>query len=103
MGLAAKSSVAGRSAALARGSLYLEIAGVAVRLFKYLISAYYDEFVFSVNEWVLRDLLVLPASGADKIGQASPPRLTEQKQGRVGGGGPLARPGRDPCRVVLFE
>ena len=78
VGLAARSAVEGRAAATARGLLHLEISGVAVRLFKYLINDYYDEFVFSVHEWVLRDLVVLSASDVDATGQTSPPRLTSQ-------------------------
>ena len=40
MGLTAKSAVAGRSAAVARGLLHQDIFGVAVRLFKYLVNDY---------------------------------------------------------------
>ena len=74
-GLAAKSAVAGRSASVARGKLYRDVAGVTVRLFKYLINDYYDEFVFSVNEWVLRELEVLPPQAADAAAQAETARM----------------------------
>ena len=67
-GLAAKSSVQGRAAAVARGELHATVIGVAVRLFKYLINDYFDEYVYSVNEWVLRDLEVLLPQDADAIG-----------------------------------
>ena len=50
---------------MAGKQLYLDIIGVSVRLFKYLLTDYYDEFVFSVNEWVVRCLKVLPAGHAD--------------------------------------
>ena len=71
VGLAAKGAVAGRAAAAARGLLHQDIVGVTVRLFKYLINDYYDEFVFSVSEWVRRDLEVLQPHEADAAGQAS--------------------------------
>jgi hypothetical protein len=71
VGLAAKGAVAGRAAAAARGLLHQDICGVTVRLFKYLINDYYDEFVFSVREWVRRDLEVLQPHEADAAGQAS--------------------------------
>ena len=67
-GLAAKSSVQGRAASLARGELHATVIGVAVRLFKYLINDYFDEYVYSVNEWVLRDLVVLLPKDADAEG-----------------------------------
>ena len=50
---------------MAGKQLYLDIIGVSVRLFKYLLTDYYDEFVFSVNEWVVRCLKVLPAGHTD--------------------------------------
>jgi hypothetical protein len=72
-GLTAKSAVTGRAAAAAaRGLLHEDIAGVAVRLFKYLINDYFEEFAFSVNEWVVRDLVILTPDEADNAGQASP-------------------------------
>ena len=92
VGLAAKSAVAGRTAAVARGLLYQDIVGVTVRLFKYLINDYYDEFVFSVNEWVLRDLEVLPSQAAGAARHASPLFLAGETQGR---GGSLASPARE--------
>ena len=57
---------------MARGLLHQDIAGVMVRLFKYLINDYYDEFVSSVNEWVLRGLEVLPPQAAAAARRASP-------------------------------
>jgi hypothetical protein len=65
VGRAARSAVLGRAAAVARGKLHADIMGVSVRLYKYLVNDYYDEFVFSVNAWVLRDLKVLPPQEAD--------------------------------------
>ncbi len=67
-GLAAKSAIQGRGAAVAHGVLHTDIVGVAVRLYKYLFNDYYDEFVFSVNEWVLRELKVVTADAADATG-----------------------------------
>jgi len=65
-GLAARGAVTGRAAAAAaRGKLYEDIAGVTVRLFKYLINDYFDEFVFSINDWVVRELKVLQPHSAD--------------------------------------
>ena len=62
-GLATKSAVIGRAAATGAGGgeLYKAITGVASRLFKYVICDYFEEFVFSVREWVVADLLVQPA------------------------------------------
>ena len=65
-GLAAKSAVTGRAAAAAeRGKLYEDLAGVAVRLFKSLINDYFDEFVTSINAWVVRELTVLQPLSVD--------------------------------------
>ena len=84
VGLVAKSAVTGRAAASvacgARGLLHLEIAGVTVRLFKYLIRDYYEEFVVAVNEWVCRDLEIVMPSEADAPGQASPLSLRVQQR-----------------------
>ena len=74
VGLTAKSAVVGRAAAVAGGKLYQDIAGVCVRLFKYLICDYYDEFVFSAHEWALRHLEVLPQSRSDAESQAETAR-----------------------------
>ena len=60
-GLSATSAVIGRAAAIAGGELYKAIAGVAARLFKYVICDYFEEFLFSVREWVVQDLIVQPA------------------------------------------
>ena len=68
-GLSAKSSVIGRAAATGAGEseLYKAITGVASRLFKFVIADYYEEFVFSVREWVAADLLVQPAEAGEDI------------------------------------
>ena len=68
-GLAAKSSVIGRAAATGAGGgeLYKAIAGVASRLFKYVICDYFEEFVFSVREWVVADLVVQPAEAEEDV------------------------------------
>ena len=60
------------AAAAARGKLYEDIAGVAVRRFKYLVNDYYEELAFSINEWIHKDLEVLQPHEADTAGQASP-------------------------------
>ena len=67
-GLAAKSAVLGKAASLSGKKLYVDLIGVSVRLYKYLMNDYYDEFVFSVNEWVVRCLKVLPAGEEDATG-----------------------------------
>ena len=59
-GLSARSAVEGRAAAAAGGELYQIISGVTVRLFKYVICDYFEEFVASVREWLLQKLEVLP-------------------------------------------
>jgi hypothetical protein len=90
VGLTAKAAVTGRAAAAAaRGLLHEDIAGVTVRLFKYLINDYFEEFVFSINEWVFRDLEILMPDEADIAGQASP--LSWRGKHHVGGS--LATPG----------
>ena len=76
-GLAAKSAVLGRAAKVAGKKLYVDIIGVSVRLYKYLMNDYYDEFVFSVNEWVVRCLEVLPAEEADATRHARTLKLRE--------------------------
>ena len=66
-GLTAKSSVMGRAAAAGAGEseLYNAITGVASRLFKFVICDYFEEFVFSVREWVVADLVVQPAEAGE--------------------------------------
>ena len=68
-GLTAKSSVVGRAAATGAGEseLYKAITGVATRLFKFVINDYFEEFVFSVREWVCADLLVQPAEAGEDL------------------------------------
>ena len=68
-GLSAKSSVIGRSAAIGAGGgeLYKTITGVASRLFKYVICDYYEEFVFSIREWVVQHLVVQSAEEAEDV------------------------------------
>ena len=71
-GLCAKSAVIGRSAQAAGGELYKAITGVASRLFKYVICDYFEEFVFSVREWVVQKLVVQPqAADEDTAGIAA--------------------------------
>ena len=66
-GLTAKSAVIGRAAAAGAGGseFYKTITGVASRLFKYVICDYFEEFVFSVREWVVHKLEVQPAEEED--------------------------------------
>jgi len=66
-GLSAKSSVIGRAAATGAGGgeLYKTITGVASRLFKFVICDYFEEFVFSVREWVVQKLVVQAAEEED--------------------------------------
>ena len=52
-GLSATSSVIGRAASAAGGELHKAIAGVAAWLFKYVLCDYFEEFVFSVREWIV--------------------------------------------------
>ena len=68
-GLTAKSSVVGRAAATGAGEseLYKAITGVSSRLFKFVINDYFEEFVFSVREWVCADLLVQPAEAGEDL------------------------------------
>ena len=63
-GLSAKSSVIGRAAAIGAGDgeLYKAITGVASRLFKYVICDYFEEFAFSVREWVVQKLIIQSAA-----------------------------------------
>ena len=72
-GLVAKSAVTGRAAAAAaRGKLHEDIAGVTVRLFKFLVNDYFDTFVFFIHEWIFRDLQILQPHEVDAAGHASP-------------------------------
>ena len=72
-GLSAKSSVIGRSAATGAGGgeLYKTITGVASRLFKFLICDYFEEFVFSVREWVVHKLVVQSAEEEENVAATS--------------------------------
>ena len=69
------SAVSGKTAALAGGKLHGDIVGVAVRLYKFLIADYYDEFAYSVRAWVDRVLKVMPHCGADAARQAAIARM----------------------------
>ena len=72
-GLVAKSAVTGRAAATAaRGQLYEDIAGVSVRLFEILINDYFEQFVFSITEWIFRELQILHPHEVDTAGHVSP-------------------------------
>ena len=64
--LSAKCGVIGVAAETAGGKVYKDIAGVAVRLFKYLLLDYYEEFCTSAREWVLRALRLVEHSEAER-------------------------------------
>ena len=72
-GLTAKSAVTGRSAATGAGGgeFYKTITGVASRLFKYVICDYFEEFVFSVREWVVQTLVVQSAEELEDVAATS--------------------------------
>ena len=73
VGLTAKSAVTGRAAAAAaRGLLYQDIAGVTVRLFKFLINDYFDQYALSINDWIFRELQILQPHEVDTAGHAPP-------------------------------
>ena len=57
--LSAKAGVSGSFAEAAGGQLYKTICGTAVRLFKYLINDYYEEFCSTARYWVSTQLSVL--------------------------------------------
>ena len=57
--LTAKAAVTGSFAAAAGGELYKAIAGAAVRLCKYLINDYYEEFCNTAGDWVSSKLRVV--------------------------------------------
>ena len=57
--MSAKSGVAGQAASLAGGELYKTLEGAAVRLSKYLINQYYEEFCTAASLWVSTHLRVL--------------------------------------------
>ena len=50
--LSAKAGVSGSFAEAAGGQLYKTICGTAVRLFKYLVNDYYEEFCSTARDWV---------------------------------------------------
>ena len=55
--------------------LYEEIAGVTVRLYKYLFNDYFDEFVASINKWITGSLRMLLPHQADPDSQAEMMKL----------------------------
>ena len=57
--LSAKSGVVGSFASAAGGELYKTIAGAAVRLFKYLVNDYYEEFCSAARAWTSTQLRVV--------------------------------------------
>jgi hypothetical protein len=67
--LSAKHAIIGQAAACTGGELHKVIVGVSVRLYKYLINDYYEEFCFSVREWVLERLRVVTAADAGPMAQ----------------------------------
>jgi hypothetical protein len=70
--LTAKAAVIGSFAAAAGGELYRTIAGAAVRLFKYLVNDYYEEFCKTARQWVSSQLRVVPhGSGAREEQQSA--------------------------------
>ena len=75
VGLTAKSAVIGRAAEVAGGTLHEHIAGVCVRLYKYLICDYYDEFASAAHDYVSRFLEVLPHSEADPAATGAMARM----------------------------
>ena len=60
-GLTAKSSVMGRVASATGGELWKTLTGVASRLFKFVITDYFEQFVSSVRDWVDHKLVVQSA------------------------------------------
>ncbi|CAK0870746.1 unnamed protein product [Prorocentrum cordatum] len=67
--LSAKSGVIGVAAEIAGGALREAIAGVAVRLFKYVLNDYYEEFCTQVHDWVSAKLRVVPHADQDEGGR----------------------------------
>ena len=57
--LTAKAAVTGSFANAAGGELYKSMCGTAVRLFKYLVNDYYEEFCSTARDWVSTQLRVL--------------------------------------------
>ncbi|MEC9253541.1 MAG: hypothetical protein VX863_01705, partial [Candidatus Thermoplasmatota archaeon] len=64
--LTAKAAVTGTFAATAGGELYKTTAGVAVRLFKYLINDYYEDFCTTAWDWVSNKLRVVAHGGGER-------------------------------------
>jgi hypothetical protein len=50
--LSARYAVEGTGAKIAGGTLYKEVTGTAVRMFKYIIHDYIEDFVARVRDWV---------------------------------------------------
>ena len=70
--LTVKSAVCGQAAALGDttgNNLHEATPGVMVRLYKYLLCDYYEEFIQSTREWVLRSLQLLPHGNGNAAGQ----------------------------------
>ena len=71
--LSAKSSIIGIVASAFGSVLHEAITGVAVRLFKYVINVYYEEFCSQVHTWVSADLEVVGPDDADDAGRLRVP------------------------------
>ena len=70
--LSAKSAVCGPAAALGDttgNALHEALPGVMVRLYKYLLCDYYEEFIQSTRDWVLRSLQLVPHGSSSADGQ----------------------------------
>ena len=57
--MSAKAGVTGSFANASGGELYKTMCGTAVRLFKYLVNDYYEEFCSTARDWVSTQLSVL--------------------------------------------
>ena len=68
--LSAKSAVEGRAAKVAGGELWKSISGVSVRLYKYVINDYFEEFVAAVRTWLLEKLVMQKHDEMDEAGIA---------------------------------
>ena len=67
--LSAKSGIIGIVASAFGSLLHETITGVAVRLFKYVINEYDEEFCSQVHTWVSADLEVVGPDDADDVGR----------------------------------
>jgi len=78
-GLSAKSGIIGSIATVFGTCLHEAVTGVCVRLFKYVVNDYYEEFCIRVRDWVSETLEVVGAHEANHVGRLEAIGSKEQR------------------------